>query len=213
MTLGDCNGQVCRPDWSLGTPPSQPLTGTPPSQPLTITPPSQPLTGTHHSQPLSQLSLPSQIHAQPDQSPALSLPRSSQPFSQASQSEPEPNWSPKKVASESQPCSSSGSRSQVSLPNQIHQSTAQSECWPNSQSSQPCDNGLLGPAESKPVLQQQQSSLSNQVEAEPSICSTISQQSISSSTSSQDGVREMSRISQEIAAEERIVDVKGWRED
>ena len=68
------------------------------------------------------------------------------------------------------------------------------------------------PTETKRV--QQQSSLSNQIEAEASICSTqaptISQQS---SSSSQDGVREMSRVSQTIAAEERISDVNGWRED
>ena len=167
------SSQGWQPDWSLGTPPSQPLSQISPS-----------------SQHLSQLNPPSQ--------PLLS---SSQPFSQpASLTQPDN--------------SSSGSQYELSLPSQIHyspidQSPTQSEFQPNSQASQPCQHGILDPPESKPVLHQ--TSLSNQIEpeAESSICSTqaptISQQSSSS--------QEMSRISQEIAVQERMMDVKGWRED
>ena len=176
------SSQGWEPVWSLGTPPYQPL---------------------------SQLSLPSQIHAQPDRSPALSELGSSQPFSQPSSSQP---------ASLTQPCSSSGSESELSLPSQIHgpidQSPSHSECQPNSQASQPC-RGPLDPPESKSGLQR--TSLSKQIEAKTSISSTqapsISQQSSLSTTSSQDGVREMSRVSQEIAAQERIMEVKEWRVD
>ena len=63
------SSQGWEPVWSLGTPPYQPL---------------------------SQLSLPSQIHAQPDRSPALSELGSSQPFSQPGSlhpfSQPSPAW-------------------------------------------------------------------------------------------------------------------------
>ena len=186
------SSQGWKPVWSLGTPPYQPL---------------------------SQLSLPSQIHAQPDQSPALSEPGSSQPSSQPGSLHPSSQPGSSQPASLTQPCSSSGSESELSLPSQIHgpidQSPSHSECQPNSQASQPC-HGPLDPPESKSGLQQH-TSLSNQIEAKTSICSTqtpsISQQSSLSTTSSQDGVKEMLRVSQEIAAQERIMEVKEWRVD
>lgn len=182
------SSQGWKPVWSLGTPPSQPL---------------------------SQRSLPFQIHGLPDRSPALSEPGSSQPCSQPGSSS-QPFSQP---ASLTQPPSSRGSESELSLPSQIHgpigQSPVHSEDRPNSQASQPFQGPLNPPEyESK---QQQRTSLSNKIEAESSICSTqspkISRQSSSSTTSSQDGVKEMSRVSQEIAAQERSLEVKEWRVD